>query len=166
MKDEYIIKVQRAVGAENAASPGEPVYLHVKKGYFANVTNSLQGLPSNVELIDESNQTALPGLIDMHVHLTREEAGAEINLAPLYLAHGVTSVRDVGSDLQTIKRMRSEVESGAVPGPRIFFCGPQLNGKAFRLCFRLAASKPRRRLQEFPIYRATAYDASYAHRLR
>jgi hypothetical protein len=150
VKDEYIIKVQRAVGAGNSARPGEPVCLHVKKGYFANVTNSLQGLPSNVELIDESNQTALPGLIDMHVHLTREEPGAEINLAPLYLAHGVTSVRDVGSDLPAIKRIRSQVESGAVPGPRIFFCGPQLNGKAFRpgMCTLQKADQARDKVKE------------------
>ncbi|CAN5772041.1 amidohydrolase family protein [soil metagenome] len=132
MNNEYIIKVKQVVGKRIASPPPGPVYLHVKKSYLANVTDSFQSLPSNLALVDESDKTALPGLIDMHVHLTRDEPGAAINLAPVYLAHGVTSVRDVGSDLQAIKKMRSRIDSGEVPGPRIFFCGPQLNGKAFR----------------------------------
>jgi hypothetical protein len=132
VKDQYLIKVKQVVGESNTPATGEPAYLHVDKSHFANVTTSLQGLPPDLELVDESDKTAIPGLIDMHVHLTRDEPGAGINLAPLYLAHGVTSVRDVGSDLQAVKRMRSRIENGEVPGPRIFFCGPQLNGKAFR----------------------------------
>src|SRR6266567_623061 len=112
MKDEYIIKVKQVVGANNATPPSQPVFLYVKGGRFAKVTGYLDSLPSNVELIDEADKTGLPGLVDMHVHLTREEPGADINLAPLYLARGVTSVRDVGSDLQAVKKMRLRIESG------------------------------------------------------
>lgn len=132
MNNEYIIKVKKVVGKSNASPSEGPVYLHVKNCYLWNITNSFHSLPSNLTLVDESDKTALPGLIDMHVHLTRDEPGAAINLAPVYLAHGVTSVRDVGSDLQAIKQMRSRIEGSEVPGPRIFFCGPQLNGKTFR----------------------------------
>ena len=35
MKDEYIIKVKRAVGTPASLADGEPVYLHVSQGYFA-----------------------------------------------------------------------------------------------------------------------------------
>jgi len=132
VKSEYIIKVKHAVGCSDHLGVGEAVYLHIKNGYFSSIGNSIPDPDSQIQLIDESDKTALPGLIDMHVHLTRQEPGAGINLAPLYLAHGVTSVRDVGSDLQEIKRLRSRIESGELPGPHVYFCGPQLNGKCFR----------------------------------
>ena len=138
-----------ALGSSKPACDGEPVYLHVKNGYFSNITSSLQSLPSQIQLIDESDKSAVPGLIDMHVHLTRDEPGAEINLAPVYLAHGVTSVRDVGSSLRDVKRMRSRIENGEIPGPRIFFCGPQLNGKVFRpgMCALQTADETRKQVR-------------------
>jgi len=102
----------------------------------------------------------------MHVHLTREEPGAEINLAPLYLAHGVTSVRDVGSDLQAVKRMRSRIADGEVPGPRVFYCGPQLNGKAFRpgMCNLQTADEAREKVEE--LYKQGAHALKIYDHLR
>lgn len=132
MENEYAIKVKRVVTPGDSLPQDQPTFIHVKNGRFENITIDSQTLSPGVELIDKSDKTALPGFIDMHVHLSRGEPGADINLAPLYLAHGVTSVRDVGSDLRAIKQMRSRIESGEVAGPRIFFCGPQLNGKSFR----------------------------------
>src|SRR5262249_50442199 len=116
MEDEYAIKVKKIAVGGKALPQDQPVIIHVKKGRFENITDDSLSLPPNIELIDESEKTVLPGLIDMHVHLTRGEPGADINLAPLYLAHGITSVRDVGSDLQSIKLMRSRIEKGEVPG--------------------------------------------------
>lgn len=166
MNNEYIIKVKQVVGKRNASPLEGPVYLHVKKGYLSNITNSLQRLPGNLALIDESDKTALPGLIDMHVHLTRDEPGAAINLAPVYLAHGVTSVRDVGSDLHAIKQMRSRIEGSEVPGPRIFFCGPQLNGNAFRpgMCNLQTSEQARGKVAE--LYREGAHALKIYDQLR
>lgn len=42
------------------------------------------------------------------------------------LAYGVTSVRDMGGDLEELTRWRDEVERGVIPGPRIFLAGPML----------------------------------------
>lgn len=166
MNNEYIIKVKQVVGKRKASPSEGSVYLHVKKRYFSSITNSLQTLPADLELIDESDKTALPGLIDMHVHLARDAPGAGINLAPAYLAYGVTSVRDVGSDLQAIKQMRSRIEGCEVPGPRIFFCGPQINGKAFRpgMCDLQTSDEARRKVAE--LHREGAHALKIYDQLR
>ena len=132
MRGETIIKVRQVLGSNKPLPRDRGALLHLKNGRFEKVSADGAALPVGAELIDESDKTALPGLIDMHVHMARREPGADINLAPLYLASGVTSVRDVGSDLEAIKQMSLRIENGEVPGPRIFFCGPQLNGKVFR----------------------------------
>ncbi|HKA19638.1 MAG TPA: amidohydrolase family protein [Blastocatellia bacterium] len=150
MGNEYAVKVKQVVTEGGTLSQRQPIFIHVKKGRFETITTDLRCLPPGVVLMDESDKTALPGLIDMHVHLMRGEPGADINLAPLYLGYGVTSVRDVGSDLQGIKQMRSRIESGEIAGPRIFFCGPQLNGKSFRpgMCNLQTADEARAKVKE------------------
>ena len=67
----------------------------------------------------------LPGLMDMHVHIpppARELA----NL--LFLAHGVTTVRETGDADGTTWRGRERIQAGEVPGPRIYASGPVLDG--------------------------------------
>jgi imidazolonepropionase-like amidohydrolase len=72
----------------------------------------------------------LPGLIDMHVHHPPGFAVADTRLfALLYLGHGVTTVRDTGNFDGTIWRTRDEIRDGLYPGPRIFACGPILDGE-------------------------------------
>ena len=68
----------------------------------------------------------LPGLIDMHVHF-----GAELDRYPfglLFLAYGVTTVRDTGNFDGKIWNTWQEIVDGVFPGPRIFACGPILDG--------------------------------------
>lgn len=150
MTAETIIKVRRVVGSGKPLPADRTIYLFLKNGRFEMVTADPSSLPDSAELIDESDKTAIPGLIDMHVHMARGEPGADINLAPLYLSSGVTSVRDVGSSLDAIKQMKSGIEAGEVPGPRIFFCGPQLNGKKFRpgMCNLQTESEAREKVRE------------------
>ncbi len=67
---------------------------------------------------------AMPGLIDMHVHgppPVRDFFGR------LQLLHGVTSVRNTGDGLEVFA-YRDEVDAGARQGPRVFACGPPLDG--------------------------------------
>src|SRR5262245_39245663 len=68
----------------------------------------------------------LPGLIDMHVHFgphQRELFGL------LFLAHGVTTVRDAGDLSGTVAETRQTIRNGELPGPTIFSCGPMLDGE-------------------------------------
>jgi imidazolonepropionase-like amidohydrolase len=72
----------------------------------------------------------LPGLIDLHVHHPPAFALAERELfALLFLAHGVTTVRDTGTVLTPIEGHRRRIEAGELAGPRLFSCGPVLDGE-------------------------------------
>ncbi len=76
-----------------------------------------------------SGHYVLPGLIDMHVHHPPAFAWGERKLfALLFLAHGVTSVRDTGSIVSDLRGFRDSVRAGVIPVPRLFLCGPFLDG--------------------------------------
>ena len=81
--------------------------------------------------VDASGAFAMPGLWDMHVHFGGgEELIAENRaLLPIYLAYGVTTVRDCAADLpEQVLLWRSETASGNLLGPRIFTAGAKLEG--------------------------------------
>lgn len=71
----------------------------------------------------------LPGLVDMHVHLPPATPLGDVELASLlFLLHGVTTVRDTGSFDGAVLEARRAIRLGEFPGPRIFACGPILDG--------------------------------------
>jgi Amidohydrolase family len=76
---------------------------------------------------------ALPGLVDMHVHLPPDNAlKLTEGAALLYLAHGVTSIREAGDlDGTAVGAARRLGREGVHPVPRLFSCGPFVGaGKA------------------------------------
>jgi len=77
-------------------------------------------------VVDGRGKFLIPGLWDSHVHLTKLGAGG----LPAFVANGVTSVRDMGSDLAEVLQWRREIESGARPGPRIKTAGQILETRA------------------------------------
>jgi imidazolonepropionase-like amidohydrolase len=79
--------------------------------------------PAGAQLVDGRGAFLIPGLWDMHAHT---EATGEAWL-PLYVANGVTGIRDMGSALDLIVRMRDATASGTILGPRIFAAGPILD---------------------------------------
>lgn len=79
--------------------------------------------PAGTRAVDGRGKFLIPGLWDMHAHI---EASGESWL-PLYVANGVTGIRDMGSDLDWILKMREATASGKVLGPRIFAAGPILD---------------------------------------
>lgn len=70
-------------------------------------------IPEGAEIVEGKGKTLLPGLFDMHVHLGSDVDGV------LYLASGVTSVRDLGNDLPVVTARRDRFESGAALGPHV-----------------------------------------------
>ena len=80
--------------------------------------------------IDANSAFILPGLWDNHVHF----GGAEYideneHLLPLFLAFGVTSVRDAAGDIPLeVLKWRDEIANGNRIGPRIFTSGPKIEG--------------------------------------
>ncbi len=86
----------------------------------------------------------LPGLWDMHVHLVFGDwfpDAREISL-PLFIANGITGVRDMGSELDTVQSWRNEIEAGRLIGPRIFTSGPMLDGPKPRFPSSVAIATP------------------------
>jgi cytosine/adenosine deaminase-related metal-dependent hydrolase len=72
---------------------------------------------------------ALPGLIDAHVHTPpRIAIGNQELFALLYLANGVTTVRDLGASDSSIRGLADRLAAGSLPGPRMIRCGPVIDG--------------------------------------
>ena len=83
-------------------------------------------VPSGARVIDGQGKFLIPGLWDMHVH-TVVPSGRP--LLSLFVANGVTGVRDMASDWPTIRSWRREIEAGTLVGPRIVASGPYLEGR-------------------------------------
>jgi imidazolonepropionase-like amidohydrolase len=92
---------------------------------IASAPSRATGIPKNARIVDGRGRFLIPGLWDMHVH-TVTIGGRE--LLRLYVANGVTGVRDMASDWGTIKGWRDEIRLGQLVGPRIIASGPYLEG--------------------------------------
>lgn len=83
------------------------------------------------QTVDGRGRYLLPGLWDMHVHFRGGDSLSAANQKslPLFLAHGVTTVRDAGGDLTgRILQWRRAMTAGTLVGPRIFTSGPKIDG--------------------------------------
>ena len=76
------------------------------------------------EVVDASGTWTIPGLIDAHIHaaLTGFESMS------VFLACGVTTVRDVIGPLEVMTSIRDRLATSDAPGPRFVFCGPLIDG--------------------------------------
>jgi imidazolonepropionase-like amidohydrolase len=81
-------------------------------------------IPAKAKIINGKGKYLIPGLWDSHVHLN----GKEIFL-PLFVANGVTSVREMGGDFQNLKQMREQVAKGQLIGPKIKTAGTILESE-------------------------------------
>jgi imidazolonepropionase-like amidohydrolase len=119
-----------------------PSTITVTDGRIVSVTSGLTPPPAGARLVDLSSKTVLPGLIDMHVHLTGEPGGEYwreavdpdewwtligVKNARLTALAGFTTVRDLGSPQQAGFALRRATAEGIVPGPRIVASGPAIS---------------------------------------
>ena len=124
---------------------GEMVKNHVvivKDGRIASVTPArLMEIPKSIDVIDLQGHTLLPGLIDMHVHLTSgggyhgyerlkltDERRAILGVvhAEQTLMAGFTTVRNVGAGSFGDVALRDAINDGDIPGPRMLVSGPPI----------------------------------------
>jgi len=82
-------------------------------------------LPPHTKVLDGRGKFLIPGLWDMHVHT--DVPGGRGVLA-LYVANGVTGVRDMGGAWDTLRTWRQAIARGALLGPRLVVSGPYLDG--------------------------------------
>jgi enamidase len=106
-------------------------------------TSSTVDIPSDANVIDVTDLTVMPGLIDLHVHmgspaLDAHQAPGLSNLPQMLLdtvryapghrraalEHGVTTVRNLGDEHFWITELRRQIDDGALEGPRVFASGP------------------------------------------
>ncbi len=81
--------------------------------------------------IDALGKFILPGLWDNHVHFGGGDSLIQENkdLLPLYIANGITGVRDAAADIApSVLQWRDEINRGELFGPRLFTSGPKLEG--------------------------------------
>ena len=84
----------------------------------------------DASIIDAHGKFLIPGLWDMHVHTNFGDwlpDGKEIIL-PLFVANGVTGVRDMGGDLHLLLDWRNQINAGTAIGPRMVISGPMIDG--------------------------------------
>ena len=99
--------------------------------------------PKDAQVLDVSGKTILPGLIDLHTHLTYpltdENFGVAMNESDAtlrgaeklryFIESGITSVRDVGSQGDVPFRLKEWVRENRIPGPRVFPAGAFITGE-------------------------------------
>lgn len=83
--------------------------------------------PAGARVIDARGKFAIPGLWDMHVHFMN----AGVTALPLLLAHGVTSVREMGGYIDSTRAWQARMAGGTLAGPRIKTPGPILESPRY-----------------------------------
>jgi len=101
---------------------GKPVIpnavIVIENGKIKTVGTSLTvSIPKGATIVDSKGKYLLPGLWDMHAHFEQVEWG------PVYLAAGVTTVRDVGNEFDFIRSVRDSIAAGQGLGPGMLLAG-------------------------------------------
>ncbi|HKS06628.1 MAG TPA: amidohydrolase family protein [Gemmatimonadaceae bacterium] len=100
-------------------------------------------VPSDARVIDGRGKFVIPGLIEMHAHTSKTRGSA----LGLYVANGVTTIRDAGSEHAEVLQWRNEIRSGARVGPRMLISGPYLESQ--RNIERMRRDPPESRVEPF-----------------
>ena len=102
-------------------------------------------VPAGAQVVDGAGKFLIPGLWDMHIHTFFGDwvpGGSEVTL-PLFIANGVTGVRDMGSDLDPILKAREDVAQGGWSVRAWSSRGPCWTGRSRSSRPRLRSPRPR-----------------------
>jgi imidazolonepropionase-like amidohydrolase len=100
-------------------------------------------LPDGAHVIEAAGQFVVPGLIEMHAHLSKLRGSA----MGLFVANGVTTLRDMGGDHGELLQWRREIRDGRRLGPRMVIAGPYL--ESARNIERMRKDPPEARVEPF-----------------
>jgi imidazolonepropionase-like amidohydrolase len=128
---------------------GGPVQQHrtitVRGGKIEEIVEST--VPVGGKSIVHVNGTGkflIPGLWDMHTHMVFGDwfpRAKEITL-PLFVANGITGVRDMGGEFDVLQQWRKEIAAETLIGPRMWISGPMLDGPQPRFPSSIAVKTP------------------------
>jgi imidazolonepropionase-like amidohydrolase len=116
-------------------------------------------IPPGARVVDSRGKFLIPGLWDMHGHLT----DATEDAFPLLIMNGVTGVRDMGGDLAQIDRWRSQIHDGSLVGPHIVRPGPFVDGPKDGVTNRLTVRTPEEARQAVRKLRSEGVDFIKVH---
>ena len=116
-------------------------------------------IPEGARVIEGRGKFLVPGFIELHAHLSKTRASA----LGLFIANGVTTVRDMGGDHEELLRWRREVRSGKRVGPRMLIAGPYL--EAARNVERMRRDPPEKRIEPFERTRIPVASPAEARRI-
>ena len=111
--------------------------------------------PRDMRLISGRGQFALPGLCDMHVHMTAWPEFTD-RIAPLFIANGITSVRDMGGELDVLLKLKKKLSQKQAIAPRMWIAGPIIDGSPPII----SSDDPRHGLPEMSVAADTPAEAS------
>jgi imidazolonepropionase-like amidohydrolase len=96
----------------------------------ASIAPSTTNNPKSGVVVEGKGQYLIPGLWDMHTHAYFDSTAADGTdlVLPLFLANGITGVRDMGSELEPVLHAREEIAAHRMVGPRMIVSGPMLDG--------------------------------------
>jgi len=124
------------------ADPSGPATIVVTDGRIVSVDAGTLPGPAGAAVVDLPDRTVMPGLVDLHVHLTGDpdgdfwkeaidppEWGVVLGAknARLTAKAGFTTVREAGSAQHNAYALRRGTAEGIIPGPRIVAAGPALS---------------------------------------
>jgi imidazolonepropionase-like amidohydrolase len=139
--ETVVVHAGRLVADASKPAAG-PSTITITDGRITAVTAGLTPPPAGARLVDLSAKTVLPGLIDMHVHLSGEPGGdfrdeavdpnewatlVGAKNARITALAGFTTVRDLGSPPLVGFALRRATAEGVIPGPRIVSSGPAIS---------------------------------------
>ena len=123
---DLVITNVTVIDAQNGSRPNQTV--KVSAGNILTVeTNGADSAGAGAQVIDGTGKYLIPGLWDMHVHITYEP-GLTAAMPELFLRYGITSVRDTGGLLPNLLPEIERWRAADATAPRIFFSGPLLDG--------------------------------------
>lgn len=85
-------------------------------------------VPNGAQVIDGTGKFLIPGLWDAHVHLSYYPDLKIETSYPLYIANGITSVRDTGGLIDIVLPMRDAAQVDGAIAPRVHVAGPLVDG--------------------------------------
>ncbi len=121
---ETVIAVTGVNVVDGLAGSVQSNQLVVIEGDRIRTVEANGAIPAGARVIDGRGKYVMPGLWDMHAHLRAPEAP---KLMPLFIAHGVTGVRDMSSDCDgagpvcapEMRAWQAQIEAGELLGPRL-----------------------------------------------
>src|SRR5580698_330799 len=116
----------------------------IDKNRITGVIASSKANLKSGRVIDAKGQYLIPGLWDMHTHVYFDSTAADGSdlVLPLFLANGITGIRDMGSALDPVLHARDEIAAHRLLGPRMVVSGPMLDGPTSHYRAAIAITTP------------------------